>query len=483
MVDVRRGLHRLHHGHRSAVDEVEAVLTEHEGHDPLVGSAVSGLEAQQARGLEVGGVHGAHRGILALDCRRQVLDVVGVSRLVGAAVHLPEDPAPQPPPEDCLYGLPLERLAPDIGAGSCERDELRGVREVSHAEDALADEQIARHVEPVQQRVQVGDIVLVAQRQNVLLLAARTALGAGALCEIRRVERHGGQKRRLVDALHEIRPDVLVFGADARAHDLVPVATQIEVVGGEGRRHELEHGKRDAPRVHVLEDLADRLAGRRLVQGDDRDLVVLHRPEDILLEVLPEGVLSGLKTIVFDELCKPIVTPLGVEYEVCGKHELLDLALTTREVEDDLATDVLGDDAFIRYGDNRILAVFLWIEAFAHIEVVEAAELLAALVRGADGVFPKKRAVQRGESLLAVEDEVVGLAGNAMCSLEGTVFQPHLTASALEPHERAHRIPLRQARDDVPDAPVIPRPAALELRELMRPLANPFEELAERSVI
>lgn len=269
------------------------------------------------------------------------------------------------------------------------------------------------------------------------------ALGAGALRAIRRVERHGGQKRGLVDALHEIRSDVLAFGANTRAHDLVPIPTQVEVIGGEGSRHELEHGKRDTSRVHVLEDLADRLTGRRLVQGDDRNLVVLHRPEDILFEILPKGVLFGLETIVFNELCKPVVTPLGVENEIGGKHELLDFALAAREVEDDLAADVLGDDALVRYGGNRILAVFLRIEAPAHVEVVEAAELLAALVRGADGVFPEKRAVERGETLLAVENEVVGLAGDAVRSLEGAVLQPHLAAAALEPHEGSHRIPLR----------------------------------------
>ena len=116
----------------------------------------------------------------------------------------------------------------------------------------------------------------------------------------------------------------------------------------------------------------------------------VSRVEDLILEPVPKLVLLGPYAVALEVLLVPFRALGAVEHKVGGKHELLDLALTTREVEDDLAADVLGDDALIRYGDDRILAVFLRIETFAHIKVVEATELLAALVRGADGIFFRK---------------------------------------------------------------------------------------------
>ena len=189
-MDVGRGHHGLHHGHLLAVDEVAAVLAKHERHDALVRSTVARLQAEQADGLEVGSVHGAHRRWIALDRIDKVLDVVGVARLVRAAVHLAEDPAPEPLAKDVLVSLELELVAPDVRTGRSERYDLRRVGQVAFAENALTEQELACYVESFEQVVEVRLVVLKLEVEHVLLLAARVPLVEHSLCKESAVKRH-----------------------------------------------------------------------------------------------------------------------------------------------------------------------------------------------------------------------------------------------------------------------------------------------------
>ena len=62
----------------------------------------------------------------------------------------------------------------------------------------------------------------------------------------------------------------------------------MEIVGGECRGQQLEHGQRHASGVHLLEDLADGLLRRVPPQLDHRHLVLLESLDDLAVEGVPE---------------------------------------------------------------------------------------------------------------------------------------------------------------------------------------------------
>ena len=208
---------------------------------------------------------------------------------------------------------------------------------------------------------------------------------------------------------------------------------------------------------------------------------------DVLLEAFPKRVFLAVEAIGHSELLEPLVALVAVEEKVRWEYELLDLLFARCQVKHDCAPDVLGDLLWVVFwvagdGYHGIGPVAVLVEAFLHVEVVVTLNRLAAYVLGAYGILGVEGTVQRSQALLSVEHEVARFSRNAVGALERAILQLEVTA-ALELHERAHRVSLREARDDVHDALVVPGSVALKFWQLKLAPVNLPQKVGEERVV
>ena len=105
------------------------------------------------------------------------------------------------------------------------------------------------------------------------------------------------------------------LGADCALAPL-PIRPQLEVVSRKRRGQELEHSQRDAPGVHLLEDLTDGLLRRVPPKFDHRYLVLLEPLDDLLLKIVPQ---LDLAAVVLPEPLE--VHPPRARVECPGERE------------------------------------------------------------------------------------------------------------------------------------------------------------------
>lgn len=172
----------------------------------------------------------------------------------------------------------------------------------------------------------------------------------------------------------------------------------------------------------------------------------------------------------------------NVEYEIRRKHELPDLFLPTGEVQRDVPADILRNLTSLGNGNDGFGPVAIGVEALSNVEVIEAPDRLPPGVLGWKRVLRIERAVEGRETLLAVEDQVLGFVVRVWSPFERPPFEDDV-APALELHEGAHWIALRETRNDVNDSLVVPCPVPLELGKLQLTLIDVLKQALERSII
>lgn len=69
---------------------------------------------------------------------------------------------------------------------------------------------------------------------------------------------------------------MLYFASSQLSFARSPVLAQVELVGSEGSGEQFEHGQGYATGIHLLENLADGLAGSLLAELDHRQLILLE---------------------------------------------------------------------------------------------------------------------------------------------------------------------------------------------------------------
>ena len=128
---------------------------------------------------------------------------------------------------------------------------MRGVREHARFEDLLSCQEAGCIDQPPFDLIRIAPIFVEAQFEDVFALAAHGRPCAD-LSPVAGEQGDGGEEPRGIDIVKRVVGMQAFFPGG-------PVFSSAEVVGRKRRRDEFEHRERDAPGVHLLEKLADRL--------------------------------------------------------------------------------------------------------------------------------------------------------------------------------------------------------------------------------
>ena len=115
-----------------------------------------------------------------------------------------------------------------------------------------------------------------------------------------------------------------------------------------------------------------------------------------------------------------------------------------------------------------------------HIEVVPAADRFALGVFGFHSGRAHQGLVERGQPLLAVEDERLRLCLQGLTSpCKRSRLEADVLTAGLEQHHGAYRKGYRDAREQALDVFVIPHPSTLEVGELQVTRAGAREQILQ----
>jgi hypothetical protein len=229
-----------------------------------------------------------------------------------------------------------------------------------------------------------------------------------------------------------------------------PVIAQVEFIGREGCRHQLEDGERHATGIDLLEHLAHGFAWRVLGQFDGGHLELLEAQPDFVTEPLHE--LHGLRCelVVRAETAFPGHETLDVEQQCHGEEPLAVLQIRCTDVQIDLAAEVRRDLQRLRHREDGIFAVGRFgSRHLGHVKEVEAANVAPFSVRVS---ALAGRCAAPGTSRSGVADhQVRGSWSRRRLQLHAGK-QPGLErhTACLQKHDRADRVGQRQARDQRP---------------------------------
>ena len=240
------------------------------------------------------------------------------------------------------------------------------------------------------------------------------------------------------DGLNEVRiaqaaEDSVGFGPFANS---LPVLLEVELVGGVRSREEFEDRERDAPGVDLFEDLADGLLRILLSQENHRNHVGFEAVDHLFLERVPEHALLGVVLPEFVEALSPLAVPVQHRDRI---HHRFVLLLLGGEVEQNVASDVSGDELVFAYREDRLLDVSVGGQRLPHVDVVPAFDSVFLGVLRVHRLFRQYRLVEGRDALLTVEYQKLRFRAvrNAR-ALDGLRLEADFVVAGLEEHDGAY---------------------------------------------
>ncbi len=261
-----------------------------------------------------------------------------------------------------------------------------------------------------------------------------------------------------------------------------PVVAESEVPGvllivrrvaGEGGRQQLEDVKRQASGVDLLENRRHGLLRGRLVESNHGNLIAAQRQEDVLIETLRHGASLEVRVVP----CRTVVVE-EPRHRTARREEgghrhlaLRVLPLGRREVQAARASEALALDSILGQRQHDLLARVDAVGARLNVDEVATSHLLAARVHRVDDASAVEALEQRGEPLLAVEQERIGVV--EVCGShpgDGRWLKADEVPTRLQRHDDAQRVTPEYRDEQLDDAFVVPLVRPLEVRQLMASL-------------
>lgn len=446
----------------NARDEIAALVLQDERHDALVGRRLARLHAEQPARIEIR-IRDRLRQIAALDPSDHLHNIVGIARLVRRAIQLAEDAAPIPAAHLVAHDFRHELMFPrEHGADGSERYQLRRVRQVFSRENALLFQEIPCEDKAFAKVIRILLIVLERQVQHVLLLAAdRPPAGVG------REQRQRRQEIRCREDGKNLIREILLL-------PLLPVLAQREIMHGKHRCHELEDRQRNAARVDILEHLADRFLRRVLLQRDDRHRIFHRRHDELRAELRELRDNLRLELVIRIILVLPILPFHVIQDDIQWKQLVLEFLLSRRDIKLHRPAEIRRDELRRGNGADNIVRIRRRVQRLFDVEIIVPLDRLLLLRLRLDGMRGIHRIVKRRQALLPVKNQHGRFCASSRRrrTFDRLIAELDFRIPIFEEHRRAHgKIP-DDAVNQRTNPPVIPDPAALEIRQLRRARRN-----------